>query len=133
MRRLAVLIGFDRLLEAAGAVAARTGGRSGQGGRFPAPATLPARPGSAFERAAAARAPADIQCLLQAGFRPHGGAQSSRIAQGSQACLKSPARPPIFAKGGLLPGLNTRREPWQTSLVTTRLAIWSTTFSGALS
>jgi len=42
---------------------------------------------SAFEHVAAACAVAGLQCLLRAGARPHGGAQSSRFAQGSQARL----------------------------------------------
>src|SRR5437867_3104264 len=97
---------------------------------------LATRPSSTFERVPTARAPADLRHLRRAGARPKGflihPGQSSRFAQGSQARLKWPARSPYSGHVGLLPGLNRRREPWQTLLVMTRLATWSTTFSEVL-
>jgi len=78
------LIGLDRLFETAGAVAARTGDRCGQGGEFLAPARLATCASSTVERVPAARAPAGLRRLRRAGARPRGflnhPGQSSRFA-----------------------------------------------------
>src|SRR6266581_9698229 len=100
MVRLAGSDRLDRLFETTGAVAAQAGGGGGQGGEFRAPAMRPTCLRSTFERVPAASAAAGLQCLLRVGARPHGGAQSSRFAQGSQARLKIAGTVPISRTRG---------------------------------